>query len=98
MTPDQFIGKWSANTRGEAAASKEHFLDLCALLGLPTPNSGATGASYPFEKSTKKVGGGGRSRLGGCPQARLLRLEYKSRGGDLEKARPATTCFATPTR
>lgn len=84
MTPDQFIGKWSANTRSEAAASKEHFLDLCALLGVPTPNSDATGTSYAFEKGTKKAGGGGgwadvwkRGAFG---------WEYKSRGGDLEKA------------
>ncbi len=84
MTPDQFIGKWSASTRSEAAASKEHFLDLCALLGVPTPNSDATGASYAFEKGTKKIGGGGgwadvwkRGSFG---------WEYKSRGGDLEKA------------
>jgi hypothetical protein len=84
MTPDQFISKWSENTRSEAAASKEHFLDLCALLGVPTPNSDATGASYAFEKGTKKAGGGGgwadvwkRGSFG---------WEYKSRGGDLEKA------------
>ena len=35
MTPDQFITKWDANTRNEQAASKEHFLDLCALLDVP---------------------------------------------------------------
>ena len=33
MTPEQFITKWQANTRNEAAASKEHFLNLCELLG-----------------------------------------------------------------
>ena len=84
MTPEQFIAKWSANTRSEAAASKEHFLDLCALLGVPSPNTDASGAAYAFEKGTKKAGGGGgwadvwkRGSFG---------WEYKSRGGDLEKA------------
>ena len=46
MTPEQFIAKWQANTRSEAAASKEHFLDLCALLGVDTPNSDPTGAGW----------------------------------------------------
>ena len=46
MTPDQFITKWDANTRNEQAASKEHFLDLCALLDVPTPNSDLPAATY----------------------------------------------------
>ncbi|MFZ6762164.1 type IIL restriction-modification enzyme MmeI [Pseudoroseomonas sp. WGS1072] len=84
MTPDAFIAKWQANTRNEAAASKEHFLDLCALLGVPTPNSDATGTTYAFEKGVKKAaGGGGWADVWkrGC-----FGWEYKSRGGDLEKA------------
>lgn len=84
MTPEQFINKWKANTRSEAAASKEHFLDLCRLLGVPSPNSDATGATYAFEKGTTKAGGGGGWAdvwRRGC-----FGWEYKSRGGDLEKA------------
>ena len=56
MTPEQFVAKWQANTRNEAAASKEHFLNLCELLGHRTPNTDATGEA--FEKGTAKVGGG----------------------------------------
>ncbi len=41
MTPEQFIAKWQANTRNEAAASKEHFLNLCELLAVPSSNSDA---------------------------------------------------------
>jgi hypothetical protein len=33
-----FIQKWTASTRTERAASQEHFIDLCRLLGEPTPN------------------------------------------------------------
>ncbi len=58
MTPEQFIAKWQANTRSEAAASKEHFLDLCALLGVKTPNSDPDGAAYAFEKGVRKAAGG----------------------------------------
>lgn len=84
MTPEQFIAKWQANTRNEAAASKEHFLNLCDLLGAPSPNSDATGATYAFEKGvTKAAGGGGWADVWkrGC-----FGWEYKSRGADLNKA------------
>ena len=84
MTPDEFIAKWIANTRNEQAASKEHFLDLCGLLGLPGPNTDAIGANYAFEKGVKKASGsGGWADVWrrGC-----FGWEYKSRGGDLEKA------------
>ncbi len=84
MTPEQFITKWQANTRNEAAASKEHFLNLCELLVVPSPNSDATGATYAFEKGvTKAAGGGGWADVWkrGC-----FGWEYKSRGADLNKA------------
>ncbi|MEO8713714.1 MAG: type IIL restriction-modification enzyme MmeI [Acetobacteraceae bacterium] len=60
MSPEQFIAKWRANARTERAACQEHFIDLCALLGEPTPNSDPDGATYAFEKGlTKAVGGDG---------------------------------------
>jgi hypothetical protein len=44
---------------GERAAAQEHFIDLCRMLGVPTPNEAdPTGADYAFEKGTEKVGGG----------------------------------------
>ena len=58
MTPIAFIAKWHANVRNERAASQEHFLDLCALLDEPTPNSDPTGAAYAFEKGATKASGG----------------------------------------
>jgi type II restriction/modification system DNA methylase subunit YeeA len=84
MTPDAFIATWQANTRNEQAASKAHFLDLCALFGVPTPQSDPTGTTYAFEKGVKKAaGGGGWADVWkrGC-----FGWEYKSRGHDLEKA------------
>src|SRR5689334_7200607 len=80
----RFISTWQANTRNEAAASKAHFLDLCALLDVPPPHSDPTGSTYAFEKGVKKAsGGGGWADVWkrGC-----FGWEYKSRGGDLEKA------------
>ncbi len=58
MTPTAFIAKWRANARNERAATQEHFLDLCALLDEPTPNSDPTGAAYAFEKGATKASGG----------------------------------------
>lgn len=51
MTPQQFITKWQRANLTERAASQEHFIDLCHMLGQPTPAShDATGAEYTFEK------------------------------------------------
>jgi hypothetical protein len=36
MTPARFIAKWSRSELSERAASQEHFIDLCRLLGQPT--------------------------------------------------------------
>lgn len=60
MTPAAFAKKWTGSTRTERAAAQEHFIDLCRMLGVPTPNEAdPTGERYAFEKGTDKVGGGG---------------------------------------
>lgn len=47
------------STRTERAASQEHFIDLCRMLGVPTPNEAdPTGDTYAFEKGAEKIGGG----------------------------------------
>jgi hypothetical protein len=38
-----FISKWEQNTQKESSAAKEHFVDLCHLLGVPTPNDKGSG-------------------------------------------------------
>ena len=37
MTPGKFIAKWQASELKERSAAQEHFIDLCRLLGEPTP-------------------------------------------------------------
>ena len=57
MTPAQFVAKWRPVKLAERAASQEHFLDLCRLLGQPTPaETDAVGAEYTFEKSVPVTG------------------------------------------
>lgn len=55
----EFVAKWAGSTRTERAAAQEHFIDLCRLLGEPTPNEADPhGEFYAFEKGTHKVAGG----------------------------------------
>jgi len=57
MTADQFVEKCSGVELSERAASHEHFIDLCRLIGQPTPaEADPTGQEYCFEKSVKVVG------------------------------------------
>ena len=59
LTPSQFASKWTGNTRTERAAAQEHFIDLCQMLGVSTPNEAdPTGDSYAFEKGADKIEGG----------------------------------------
>ena len=37
VTPNKFIAKWHASELKERSAAQEHFIDLCRLLGEPTP-------------------------------------------------------------
>ncbi len=84
MTPTAFIAKWRINARNERAASQEHFLDLCALLDEPTPNSDPTGSAYAFEKGATKASGG----EGWADVWRRGRFawEYKGKHRDLDAA------------
>jgi hypothetical protein len=59
LTPSAFALKWRGSTRTERAASQEHFIDLCRMVGVETPNEAdPTGDRYAFEKGAEKTGGG----------------------------------------
>ena len=59
MTPGEFITKWRASQLKESAASQEHFIDLCRLLGEPTPaEADPIGERYCFERGARKDTGG----------------------------------------
>ena len=59
MTPEVFITKWRAAELKERSAAQEHFIDLCRLLGEPTPaEADPTGDTYCFEKGARKETGG----------------------------------------
>jgi len=59
MTPLEFVKKWGDSRLRERQASQEHFIDLCRLLGEPTPaEDDSLGDRYCFERGAEKVGGG----------------------------------------
>jgi hypothetical protein len=65
MTAEEFVSKWSKAQLSERAASHEHFIDLCHLLGQPTPaEADATGEDYCFEKHVKVVGAASKGSKG----------------------------------
>lgn len=85
MTPEQFVRKWTAADLSERSAAQQHFLDLCGLLGEPTPaEADPTGDTFTFEK-------GGSTATGGHGWADVWKKgafawEYKRAGGDLTAA------------
>ena len=88
----KFAGKWRANRAKERSAAQEHFIDLCRMLGEPTPNdvnaADPNGQRYAFEKGANKQLGG---QLGGLGWADVWKLgcfaiEYKGKHADLNKA------------
>lgn len=85
MTPHEFIAKWKNADLKERAASQEQFIDLCRLLGEPTPaEADPKGEWYAFEKGALKTGGGdGWADVWkrGC-----FAWEYKGKGKDLDAA------------
>ncbi len=59
MTPVEFISKWQASSLKERSAAQEHFIDLCHLLGEPTPaEDDPSGEHYCFERGARKDSGG----------------------------------------
>ena len=85
MTPDDFIRKWDGVKLKEKQASQEHFLDLCALVGVPSPaQDDPEGKWFCFEKGASKAGGG--EGWADVWRKDHFAWEYKSPGKDLDKA------------
>lgn len=85
ISADDFIRKWRSVELKERSAAQEHFIDLCRVLGEPTPAEiDPAGDFYCFERgATKSTGGEGwadvwkRGHFG---------WEYKGRRKDLNAA------------
>lgn len=95
MQPAEFAAKWRALSQhaSERAAYQEHFRDLCALIGQPTPSSDTSGQDYAFEKHVKKVGTDDPGYADVFLRGRFI-AEYKARGKSLGKALQQATLYA----
>ena len=59
LTPQEFVAKWRQADVKERSGYQEHFIDLCRLLGHPTPvEADPTGQSFAFEAGAAKQRGG----------------------------------------
>ena len=85
MTPGAFIAKWRASELKERSAAQEHFIDLCRLLGEPTPaEADPTGERYCFERGARKdTGGDGWADVW---KRHCFAWEYKGKHANLDTA------------
>ncbi len=84
MNVVEFVAKWKGSIRSERAASQEHFIDLCQLLGAPTPNEDPSGDEYAFEKGAEKTSGG--DGFADVWKRGYFGWEYKGKKRDLKVA------------
>lgn len=58
LTPQEFVSRWRGVALKERSASHSHFIDLCRLVGQPTPTEAdPTGDFYTFERGAEKSAG-----------------------------------------
>jgi len=84
VTPEQFIDKWSRADRTERQAAQEHFIDLCRVLGEPTPNEADDPDTYSFEKGVSKTDGS--SGFADIWKRGCFGWEYKKDRANLDRA------------
>ena len=85
MNAQEFIAKWRASELKESSAAHEHFIDLCRLLGEPTPaEDDPSGQRYSFERGARKdTGGRGWADVW---KRHCFAWEYKGKHKDLDAA------------
>ena len=85
QSPQEFVAKWSKAALKESSASQEHFIDLCRLVGHPTPaEADPTGHEFTFEAgATKQSGGEGWADVW---KKGYFAWEYKGKHKDLDEA------------
>ncbi|QGM45063.1 class I SAM-dependent DNA methyltransferase [Methylocystis heyeri] len=93
MTPQDFIRKWKTHALTERASAQEHFIDLCRLVGHPTPaEDDPQGDHFTFEKGASIVGGG--DGWADVWKKGYFAWEYKKRRRNLDEAMTQLTRYA----
>lgn len=96
MHPHDFAAKWRTESGrlSERAGYQEHWRDLCALLGEPTPTNAGLGDDYAFERHVKKVGTGETGFADVFKRDHFI-VEYKAQGKSLGKAWQQALLYAS---
>ena len=81
----EFAAKWRESARREKASSQEHFIDLCRMLGVPTPNDLPSGPDYTFEAGAERLSTG-RQGWADVWKRGHFGWEYKGAHADLAAA------------
>ena len=85
MNPGEFIAKWRASELKERSAAQEHFIDLCRLLGEPTPAEADPASEYYcFERGVVKDTGS--DRWADVWKRGCFAWEYKGKHANLDLA------------
>ncbi len=85
VTPQLLIAKWKRADLAERAACQEHFIDLCRMLGHPTPaEADPTGEFFTFERGVEKAEGG--NGWADVWKRNFFGWEYKGKHKDLRAA------------
>ena len=85
LSAQDFVAKWSKVTLKEKSASQQHFLDLCHLVGHPTPaEADPTGQTFTFEAGASKQSGG--EGWADVWKKGYFAWEYKGKQKDLKQA------------
>lgn len=85
FTPQDFVSKWSKAELKESSAAQEHFIDLCRLVGHPTPaEADPTGQTFAFEAGASKQRGG--QGYADVWKKGYFAWEYKGKHKDLDRA------------
>ena len=79
MTPGAFIAKWRASELKESSASQEHFIDLCRLLGEPTPAEADPAGEQVASGKATRVGLVATNSIRGGANRRALQAATQGR-------------------
>lgn len=85
MDPHKFVNKWKAAELKERSAAQEHWIDVCRMIGQPTPaEHDKTGTEYCFERGAQKTTGG--DGWADVWWSSRFAVEYKGKRKDLARA------------
>jgi hypothetical protein len=85
MLPAEFVAKWDRVRLRERQSSHEHFIDLCRVIGVPTPvEADPLGESFTFDQGLKRESG--EDGFADVWRKDCFAWEYKGRHKDLAAA------------